>query len=562
MKNGVVLSGIVATALFALVGCGASGGGTDTSVSKGRAFYLDSAVSGINYQCGTQEGITDKEGAFTFEKGKSCTFYLGDIKLRDLNANSLEDGKKIVETDLKIAQLLQTLDEDGNPDNGITIAPEIVEALSTALSEDGGTGVLPDTEEELEALSATLASKVPNYKGHAVSEEEAKAHLEKTKKSVDEETLKALLAGKTFYAVGSESDFDDVWYGKATFNESLTSLQYAGIEGGDAGSVENESIKVDGKKIVWLSDNSYTVVGENKGDYIELTDYETNGELESHTRLYFDKTKAEAHYKSLASESSKAFEFTTDYLNGKTLFFVQYDDFGYDDMKWNMARMNFSKDTFTWTEYDTSDTDTHTFRYRVNDEGNVQYWDDSGISDDGHTGFLSKPELEDDYIKVCEDGDCNTYLFFDEAKAKAFRDGKNSSSAGDTNTSGETITAEMLKGKTFYDRDTDDGGYARSKMTIDDNLTATRHEIWYDNNGSVRSDDTFSFALDLIDGKIRVDGSQFDEGYMWLTLESADDNAWTLGKAWDKDMDGEIDEVSDHGMTWYLAKPDDFPESL
>jgi len=132
----VLSSGLALSAVLSLVGCGGGGSSSPAAaaVETGTAYYLDSAVSGINYKCGSHEGITDQDGKFTFEKGQSCTFYLGDIKLREMDKALLGDGKKIVEEDTKVAVLLQSLDADGNPDNGITIKKEVVEAMADALS--------------------------------------------------------------------------------------------------------------------------------------------------------------------------------------------------------------------------------------------------------------------------------------------------------------------------------------------------------------------------------------------------------------------------------------------
>ncbi len=84
MTKKIMLTTIAMSAVLALVGCG---GGSDSSDSSevGTAYYIDSAVSGVNYTCGSQKGITGIDGAFDFELGKSCTFYLGDIELRSVD---------------------------------------------------------------------------------------------------------------------------------------------------------------------------------------------------------------------------------------------------------------------------------------------------------------------------------------------------------------------------------------------------------------------------------------------------------------------------------------------
>ena len=107
-----------------------SGGTNPATAATGIAYYIDSAVSGVNYACGSKEGITGTNGEFTFEVGSSCTFYLGDMELRGVDAGLLVNGENVYETDVKIARILQSLDSDGNPDHGITIEASTVQALA------------------------------------------------------------------------------------------------------------------------------------------------------------------------------------------------------------------------------------------------------------------------------------------------------------------------------------------------------------------------------------------------------------------------------------------------
>ena len=101
MKKILSLSIATASAML-VVGCGSSSSSVETSTG----YYLDSAVAGVNYKCGNQEGVTGANGEFMFEKGQSCTFYLGDVKLRDIDTSLLQYGAKIVEDDIQIATLL------------------------------------------------------------------------------------------------------------------------------------------------------------------------------------------------------------------------------------------------------------------------------------------------------------------------------------------------------------------------------------------------------------------------------------------------------------------------
>jgi len=417
MTKKIIATSVVVGAMLTLTGCGGSNdtldNGATNPVATGTAFYIDSAVSGVNYKCGSQEGITGADGSFTFEVGGGCTFYLGDMKLRGVDAGLMVNGKNVYETDVKIARILQSLDSDGNPANGITIEADTVKALA-----DAGITKLPDTVAEMDEVLAVIAANG----GTEVSEADAVGHMYTT-----------LLGGKTFYAVGQEvSDATDIWGGKATFNANLTQLTYLEAYGSDAGETKIASISIDGNKLVFGNDtdNSYTVIGKNKGDYIEFTDYYSNGAIESNTRLYFDKTKADAYAKSLVGAVSPSeFIFTMDYLNGKTLYYVKYDDFGHEEqMGWNAAKMIFNANgAMVWNEIETIDSGAYNTTYSVDGKGLLSILSDVEEGSIQLT-YISQTE---DYLKVCDNNNnCDTYLFFDEAKALSFRDRQN----GDTTT--------------------------------------------------------------------------------------------------------------------------------
>jgi len=193
MKKRNIL-GLSFVSILALTACGGGSSSGDDGktgdVKTGTAYYLDSAVSGVKYKCGDQEGLTGTDGSFTFEEGESCTFTLAGIELRNVDASKLTDGAKILEDNVNVAQFLQSLDKDGNATNGITISPEIVQVLST-----GDVAKLPENEEELKNVVKLLEdaknSGHVEYSGHAVTPAQAAAHLDDTKGEIVAE-------GKTF----------------------------------------------------------------------------------------------------------------------------------------------------------------------------------------------------------------------------------------------------------------------------------------------------------------------------------------------------------------------------
>ena len=188
------------------IGCG--GGGSSSSSKKytiGKGTYIDSAVSGISYICGEEKGITDENGQFSFEVGASCTFFIKDIELRKVAKGALHDKVVIFEDHPKVAQFLQTLDSDGDPSNGISVDPKVIELLD---------GTLPENKEELESLvekilEAAKEDKSIKYTGRVISEEDVKEHLEVTRRELDSTPPVITLLGSTPMTINQNASFQD-----------------------------------------------------------------------------------------------------------------------------------------------------------------------------------------------------------------------------------------------------------------------------------------------------------------------------------------------------------------
>ncbi len=193
MKTGNIISAITASLL--LIACGGDNATTDTTtptatdtstpsspkISTG--YYVDAAVAGVEFNCTTQTGTTDENGTFTFGDNDTCTFSIGGVVLREVNASLLEDNVTILENNLTVAQFLQTLDSDGNASNGIEILPEAHDVLK----ERNSTHV-PQNNAELLDIKDALQEKVPErYHGDIVSEQDAIEHLEETRAELRED---------------------------------------------------------------------------------------------------------------------------------------------------------------------------------------------------------------------------------------------------------------------------------------------------------------------------------------------------------------------------------------
>ncbi len=104
--------------------------------------FVDSSVGGLSYETATQSGVTDANGTFNYVENELVTFSIGDIDLPAVagaelvtpldvfSATNIDDPRV-----LNLARLLQTLDVDANPENGIELSGDAA-ASATGLAVD------------------------------------------------------------------------------------------------------------------------------------------------------------------------------------------------------------------------------------------------------------------------------------------------------------------------------------------------------------------------------------------------------------------------------------------
>ncbi|WP_153912572.1 hypothetical protein [Shewanella sp. TC10] len=170
MKKTITALSVI-SAMTLLSACGSD---DDNKVEEPKfitATFIDSEVAGLEFRCGDDSGLTDANGEFTFIENSSCNFKLGGFDIGTTSqlteADSIVTPYDIAETSekgVKIASLLQTVNVNGDPDNGIDVT-----------GFDGG--VLPDNllslddDEFIEQLEESTGLV-------AVSLDDAKEHLD------------------------------------------------------------------------------------------------------------------------------------------------------------------------------------------------------------------------------------------------------------------------------------------------------------------------------------------------------------------------------------------------
>ena len=89
-----------------------------------QGVFLDSPVVGLDYKTATTSGKTDSQGKFNYSGTGKVEFFYGSISFGSSDANSLVTPLDLsADSNVVINQLrlLQTLDVDGDPSNGILL---------------------------------------------------------------------------------------------------------------------------------------------------------------------------------------------------------------------------------------------------------------------------------------------------------------------------------------------------------------------------------------------------------------------------------------------------------
>ena len=117
---------LITTTIFTILA--SCGGGSGSSNPTSTGTFVDSPVINIGYRTETQNGVTNSRGEFNYFPGETVTFFIGDLEFPSIPAEQVVTPLDMADTDdishpivINISRLLQSLDKDGNPSNGISI---------------------------------------------------------------------------------------------------------------------------------------------------------------------------------------------------------------------------------------------------------------------------------------------------------------------------------------------------------------------------------------------------------------------------------------------------------
>jgi len=202
---------VLCSASFVLTGCGGGSSGSDSDDNGGdkepvinMGVFLDSAVGNLSYRTASQNGSTDSQGRFNYVEGEDVTFSIGTLDFPVVKAAGVitpmtlsGDAALSNQQVTNIAILLQSLDTNSNPDDGITIpvgaasaasasidlgVPTaefiITEAVTNMVANSGSdTTTLVSAQAAQDHLQSTIESQTPYVRSWSIITGDSESHL-------------------------------------------------------------------------------------------------------------------------------------------------------------------------------------------------------------------------------------------------------------------------------------------------------------------------------------------------------------------------------------------------
>ncbi|SDU26210.1 alpha/beta fold hydrolase [Halopseudomonas salegens] len=137
--------GLLGLSTLLISGC-LSGSGSSSDDGPLSGQFIDSPVAGLSFRTDSTNGLTDADGNFQYLRGETVHFAIGDLDLGSATGQPvLSPVDLIAEADdsshpaaINLARLLQSLDADGNLNNGIQLDAALHDAISDYLANNPG----------------------------------------------------------------------------------------------------------------------------------------------------------------------------------------------------------------------------------------------------------------------------------------------------------------------------------------------------------------------------------------------------------------------------------------
>lgn len=159
---------------------GSEANGAQSTLLTGQ--FIDAAVQGLTYSTPSQTGVTNVFGEFQYQAGETVQFSIGGIGFtpvmgaRFITPLDLFNTRDVTDSNVvNLARLLQSLDADGNPDNGINITQathELAEGMQLSFDQANFESLVTNL------IANSAAQNGGNASNTLVSTEQAITHLQ------------------------------------------------------------------------------------------------------------------------------------------------------------------------------------------------------------------------------------------------------------------------------------------------------------------------------------------------------------------------------------------------
>lgn len=235
--NKVILTLFAFSTLVLVNGCGGSSSSESDTENELIGRFVDSAVSGLTYRTETRSGTTNANGEFTYLAGETVVFGLGDLEFPAVTAAQILTPLELAGvTDINntgvvnMARLLQTLDQDCDPGNGITIGGEVLLAAA-GMSLDFES---LDFDSEVANLVANVGQQNPSCQV-LIDASQAVAHLQETLDNLNAQTDPPIgngLSGKIGVWEGEGQQEGISWTIRIDIQENEQLIEYPSLNCG------------------------------------------------------------------------------------------------------------------------------------------------------------------------------------------------------------------------------------------------------------------------------------------------------------------------------------------
>lgn len=220
------------TMAVACGGGGDGGGGGSSSGTTMTGVFKDANVAGLTYTSASYSGVTNAAGQYTYKEGEVTTFSLGAVVLGSVTGQGvvtpvhLVAGGSVDSTEVQnIVRFLIMLDEDGDPENGISISAAVQTTAGSWPSDLDFSLSESDFGDALESLAAECISA--DSGSHEVpSADDAQQHLEDSVRCAYSGAFRGTFAGSDqgrfgmivdaqtgdVYGVAYSLTYDDITY--------------------------------------------------------------------------------------------------------------------------------------------------------------------------------------------------------------------------------------------------------------------------------------------------------------------------------------------------------------